>query len=193
MKKLTLFLLLCLPFLLGATRYLTDSGGLSNSPLNLELTTNNLGAVPPTKATVGTSPVATGLLFDAVNETYQLQWIIPADWTGNQNITLDLYVALNASETAGDSIAFTADYVSVSSGIDSVSKTSTQVLSTELVLVGCATAGCTYQMLFTLDYTDASNPMVAGDVIILELYRTNVTNVAGVILLSADVHIPRKL
>jgi len=191
------FLLVCLIITglsaISATKYLTNTGTITSRSQHIGLTEVRKGGTSPTKTTIGTSPAVDGLLFDATDEVYQIQFMIPDDWDGVSDATLDLYVALNAAETAGDTIAFTGDYVSVSFREDSVDKTSTQLLVTETVLVGCAGAGCLYKIVFTFDYDDADNPLAIEDIVVMDIHRTNITNVAGVVLISADARTPRKL
>lgn len=180
--------------LLGAdTRYLTNNGPLALHHLHVGLTEVRMGSTAPTKITVGTTPAVNGLLFDAVNEVYQVQFMVPDDWTGTDDITMDLFFALEGGETAGDSIAFTGDYVAGTVGTDTVTKTSTQLLVTELVVAGCVAANCLYKVTFTLDYDDADNPLAVDDVMVMDIHRTNITNVAGVILVSIAIHAPIKL
>ena len=191
------FLLVCLIFVslsaIAATKYLTNTGTITSRSQHIGLTEVRKGVTAPTDTTIGTSPAVAGLLFDAVNEVYQVQFMIPDDWDGVHDAILDLYVALNAAETAGDTIAFTGDYVAASFGADAVSKTSTQLLVTETVLVGCAGVGCLYKIIFTFDHADSDNPLAVEDIVIIDIHRTNVTNVAGTVLVSLDVHTPRKL
>jgi len=175
------------------TRYLTNVGDLAPHSIGIPLTEVAKGGTAPTKASLGTTPTVQGLLFDATDELYQIQFQVPDCWNEVSDITFDLYVVLYQAETAGDSIAFTADYVSVTAEADAVTKTSTNITTTELVVASCAGEGCLYKVVLTLDYDDTDNPLAKEDVVVAEIHRTNVTNVGGVLLIAVDAHFDPKL
>jgi len=172
----------------------SDSLSLSSKSIGIALTeVQKPAANAPTKVTKGTTPFVNGFLFDAANELYQLQFQIPDNWDGMSDIVLDLYVVLNQAETAGDVIDWTADYIASSGGIDTVTKTSTNLVITETILAGCAGDNCQYRCDFTLAYNDADNPLEVEDVVIVEIHRTDLSDLGGVVLIAADAHYEPKL
>ncbi len=174
---------------MSKTRYLTSSGDLTHYSIDIALTeVQKPAANAPTKVTKGTTPFVNGFLFDAANELYQLQFQIPDNWDGRTDVVVDLYVVLDQAETAGDVIDWTADYIASSSGVDTVTKASTNLVITEVVLAGCAGDNCQYKCDFTLPYNDANNPLVIEDVVVMEIHRTDLGNVGGVVLIAADAH-----
>lgn len=192
MKKI-IFIVCILALLIGVyaaatTRYLKNSGSLTNHSIGIPLTEVSKGGTFPTKSSLGTTPTVQGLLFDATDELYQLQFHVPDCWDGRSNFLVDLYIALNAGETTDDSIAFSADYIAVTKEVDAVTKTSTAITATQLVVAGCQGQGCFYNVVFTLDYTDTDNPLNIEDLVIMEIHRTNITNVAGTLLVAVDAH-----
>lgn len=145
---------------------------------------------PPTEATKGSTPTTRGLLFDAVNELASIQFRIPQGFTDAHDIKLRLFTALNQAETAGDDEDWTADLVAVQpDNGEGFAGTSTQAVA--LVDLGSHVAdGDSHQIDITLDYDDATNPLNPGDLVTVEIHRTNLTEVGGVILTHAQALFP---
>jgi hypothetical protein len=194
-----IFWSVCVAILLGAlavwakTRYLTEAGDLRHMTIPIGLTETQKGGTAPTKASKGTTPTVQGLLFDANDELMQLQVHVPDQYEEGTDIEVNLYVALNQLETIGDDIDWTADYVVVTPSVDAVTKTSTNVTSDTTVVSGGTADGTLYKCVITLDDADANNPIDKEDLIIMEIHRTDLADVGGVILIEADAHVRPEL
>ncbi len=147
--------------------------------------TNWNDSTPPTAATKGTSPTVHGWLFDATGEKMCLVAKVPANWNGASDLKLRLTCVLNAAETNGDDIEWSGNLVAVTTGTDAVSKTSTATAASATDIGTASSEGSEHECDLTIDYDDADNPVTAGDTLYIEINRTEVTNVAGVIVTAA--------
>jgi len=141
---------------------------------------------PPTAGTKGTTPTNRGWLFDAANELASWHIPIPADCLTGYDLTLRLWCVLNAAETNGDDIDWSADLVAVADG-EVVSGTSTAAAASTTDIGTDSGEGALHSCDITLDYDDADNPINAGDVVCIEVHRTDLAEVAGVILVAAQL------
>lgn len=143
---------------------------------------------PPTAGTKGTTPTVRGWLFDAANEIISLNVRVPANYSADADLTLRLMCLLNQAETAGDDIDWTVDLLSLADG-ESATGTSTQ--ATIAHDIGTDNAdGDVHFVDITLDYDDGDNPVVAGDLLLMEAHRTDLANCGGVILTNAYLIYP---
>lgn len=145
---------------------------------------------PPTAGTKGTTPTCRGWLFDATNELASFVARVPQGYSGDANLKLRLLCVLNAAETANDDIDWTCDYTAAEpSSAEAVSKTSTSVTAAK-DMGSTVAEGSVHVVDITLDYADATNPIAAGDVLTLEVHRTDLANCSGVILVGAQLLVP---
>ena len=143
---------------------------------------------PPTAGTKGTTPTVRGWLFDATNEIMSLNVRVPANYSADGDLTLRLVCVLNQAETAADDIDWTVDLLSLADG---ESTTGTSTAATVAHDIGSDNAdGDVHFVDITIDYDDASNPVAAGDELLMEIHRTNLDTVDGVILTSAYLIYP---
>lgn len=148
------------------------------------------GSTPPTDATKGTTPTMAGWQFDATAETAVCNVRVPAGYGGVSDLTLRTFWALNQTETSGDDLDVTVDLVSCQpDNNEAVSKTSTQATGT--TDIGSNTAdGAVTIVDVTLDYDDATNPIAAGDMLVMEMHLTNVTGVLDPLFMGAQLLAP---
>ena len=174
----------------GVNKHLTAvTDGTTTDSINLPLENRMLGATPPTAATKGTSPVLHGYLFDATAEKMTLAFRVPANYSADGDLTVRLSCVLNQAETSGDDIDWSGD-LRVVDHTEDVTGTSTAVAAS-LTDIGATVAdGTLIECNLTIDYDDANNPVAAGDWCFLEIYRTNLTEVTGVILVAATLVYP---
>ena len=146
---------------------------------------------PPTAATKGTTPTVRGLLFDATNELMSLHARVPTNYSADGDLSLKLDCVLNQAETNGDDIDWSADLLSLDPlGNESVTGTSTAAAAS-LTDIGTDSAdGEMIQCSIAIDFDDATNPVAAGDRLLIEIHRTNLTEVGGVILVGATLEYP---
>lgn len=159
-------------------------------PTRLPLNEWTVGATPPTATTIGTTPTTDALLMDATAETLRLVVDVPKGMDGATSPILRLKFALNIAEDPNDDINITVDMISVTPGTtDALTKTSTQYTGT--TDIGAITAQySTHFVDVTLTYSDATNPIAAGDQLTLEFHLTNLTTVGAVLFLGATLLTP---
>lgn len=160
--------------------------GTTVRELNLPLSAVGLDASnPPTAGTKGTTPTWRGYLFDATNELMSFVVRVPADYH-TADLTLRLKCVLNQAETANDDIDWSGNVRSIVSG-ESASGTSTATAAS-LTDIGANNAdGDMIDCDITIDYDDADNPINAGDTLCVEINRTDLAEVGGVILVAATL------
>lgn len=145
---------------------------------------------PPTAATKGTTPTCRGWLFDAANELASIAVRVPAGYSADADLKLRLFCVLNQAGTPSDDIDWTLDLVSVTpSSADVLSQTSTQATVTKDL--GATVADGSWHVCdLTIDYDDANNPVAAGDLLFLQIHRTDLANCGGVIFVGAQLLVP---
>lgn len=141
---------------------------------------------PPTLGTKGTTPTIRGLLFDAANELFLLRFRVPDNWSGDADLTVRLACVLNQAEDANDDIDWSGDLVSVADG-ESVSGTSTAIAASTTDIGANNAEGDLIVCDLTIDYDDADNPISRGDTVCLQIHRTDLAEVGGVILVWASL------
>ncbi len=160
--------------------------------LTLQASDLGKGVTAPTDVSIGTTPAVPAVLFDAVAETANVNITLPADLDVAVDMTLVLVVALSSTETNGDTLDWTCDYVTSAENTtgDGPAKTSTQVTGSTTVTTGNGLAiGDVYTVTLTFDNADATNP-VDGTTTVLnaEVHLTNVTGVADIHVLGAELN-----
>lgn len=148
------------------------------------------GGTAPTDATINTTPTIPALLFDATNELANIVSKVPkegSDFTSNPE--LHLFFALVNSQTNGETLDMTMDYVTGKIGDNMASKTSTQVTAqTTVTTANGLAAGNFYEIQFTMTAGDANNPFDSdSDYFSGEFHLTNVTGVAAIHMLSGHL------
>lgn len=148
------------------------------------------GTNPPTAATKGTTPTMRGWLFDATNELASFAFRVPAGYAADADLKLRIMCVLNQAETNGDDIDWTLDYVvRQPASSEVVSDTSTQVTVAQDMAANVSD-GASHMVDLTLAYNDATNPIAAGDLIVGEIHRTNLSNCGGVIVVGIQLLVP---
>lgn len=145
---------------------------------------------PPTITAIGTTPTIRGWLFDATNEKASIAVRIPAGYSGDADLKLRLWCILNAGETAGDDIDWTLNWESrAPEANEPFNGTSTSATVAQDMPTNVAQY-TSHVVDLTIDFDDATNPVAAGDLVIMEINRTNLSTVAGVILVGAQLLVP---
>lgn len=160
--------------------------------LTLQASDFGRGVTAPTDATIGTTPTVQVVLFDAILELANVNITLPVDVDPSVDMQLVLVVALSATETNGDTLDWTCDYVTNSQNTtgDGPAKTSTQITASTTVTTGNGLAiGDVYTVTLTFDSGDATNP-VDGTTTALnaEIHLTNVTGVGEIHVIGADLN-----
>lgn len=164
--------------------------GTTDATLQIPLSSWNLDATnPPTAATKGTTPTVRGLLFDAANELAMLGVRVPTNYSEDGDLKLRLWCVLDQAETASDDIDWSADLVTVAGG-ELVSKTSTAAAASLTDISTNNGDGAMHACDVTIDFDDANNPVAAGDWLLIEIHRTDLAEVGGVIVIGAALVYP---
>ena len=164
--------------------------------MEFDLASANLGATPPTAWTAGTSPAARGYLFDATGESMTLQCVVPANFSDDADLALEMWWVLNTAETAADDIDVDCNWISVTPGVDAINKTSTAATAGATDIGAVNGQYDTHKVSITIDYDDATNPVDAGDVLLMEINRKTMGGAgycAGTALIAARLVYPQKI
>lgn len=174
--------------LLSVVQPTVSAGSYDSVDVDLDGSNPNDGTNPPTQAAKG---LVRGWLFDATNEKRRLHFLVPKNWAGNSDLVLRLGCVLNQAEASGDDIEWGGSWVSVTPGDDAVSKTATAFNGTTAppTDIGSDSEGIGdggfHVCDLAIDFDDASNPVTAGDLIAVEINRSALTTVGGVIVVFA--------
>lgn len=173
--------------------------GVTRREQQLNISVLNGGGTPPTDTSYGTTPTVAAKLFDATAESATFEIDVPEDWTGESDIELDIWCALDAAETNGDVIEWTCNYIAVRDNAASeangagggLTQTSSSTTGSTAVVTGALAQGDLYKVSLTFDRADANNPYAAGQgyCIFCEINRTSVGGageVAGVGVVGLD-------
>lgn len=146
---------------------------------------------PPTPATIGTTPTARGWEFDATNELASMGFVVPDGYVGGANdLKFRVWGYLADTQSPGDTIDFQLKWRCVAEGEAPTGTASTATVSES---VGSNNAQYELQVFdLTIPYNDASNPPVAGDVLIAEISLSSVASVTGLIVEAVALLTPVK-
>jgi len=148
------------------------------------------GGTAPTDVLLGTSPEVPALLFDAIAETASVYTAFLPDMDLSQDITIRFQFALVNTQINGDVLSLTIDYVVPIAGTTASgpTKTSTQLTPTRTITTGEGLAVAdVYEITATILAGDATNPLSGGVGIAIEIHLTNLTDVAAIHVLDADI------
>ncbi len=135
----------------------------------------------PVFGSSGTTPSIPGYFFTETAGILQIMIPLPDDMDRTIDPTLRLFFVLTATETNGDTLDLTYDYVAMvaSSTGDGSAKTSTNDTASQAVTTGNGLAiGDLYAIDLVIDAGDATNPLAGADVLVIEFHMTNTTGVA---------------
>lgn len=126
---------------------------------------------PPTLKALGN---AVGWLFDATNEKAALLFRVPKSYRQDGDLTVRLLVWLDAAETANDLIEWQGTVRAVTPGVDAIDKTATTIATSTKDVVAVTGAGSLFECDLTIDFDDATNPVAAGDLLVVTINRVTV-------------------
>lgn len=130
-----------------------------------------------------------GYLLDATTEYLYYSCDVESNWDASSDLVVEMYVALNAAETANDIIQaeLVAEYYSEHDDMD-VPKTQTRTINHDIVSDNAA--GEVHELIFVLDYDLVDNVIEADDRLKLRFRLDSVaggTDVAAVRFLFGHV------
>jgi len=99
-----------------------------------------------------------------VNEELYFRMRIPGRWNGSDDPQLGVAVTLIAGEDVGDKFKFQLEWQTTNKG-NVMGTTTSNCTSEQVVLTGRNDANDAYFIWFTLDASDATNPIVAGEML----------------------------
>lgn len=170
-----------------------DEGAFSMDTQELSLAGNvgNDATNPPTQVRSG---VLEGWLFDNTNEKRTLMFVVPKNWRGGQSPKVRLHQVLEIDEADGDVIEWTGEWRSLVPGADKVSKTATafadSLKNIGADVEGTDAGGGPHVNELVLVHNDATNPIAAGNLVLVTIWRKTVGGaglVSGTILFRADL------
>jgi len=147
----------------------------------------------PTATTVGTTPAVGVYQLNATTELLSVFFHMPADWDKQNDVTFDLVCGLRATETNGDDLDLTYDYLAIQKNTTAqgLTATSTSVTtSTELTTANGLASGDIYVVSRSLDRNDSNNGWDFGDNTIgiaIEFHLTNTTTVADISIVGGQL------
>jgi hypothetical protein len=143
--------------------------------LQLESSFGNDAVNPPTQQSKG---VLTGWLFDATNEKRTFAFTVPRNWQGATDAKFKLYQVLNAAQTGGDDIEWSGEIRTLIPGQEKVAKAATAlvdaVTDVGAVADGIDDGGGPHVTTLNIDYDDATNPLSAGCLVLVTVWRKTV-------------------
>lgn len=163
-------------------------GGTTYMRLPARLHVGGLG----TPATADTSTELGGWLLDAVGEELLAvaEAPVPEDFTDAHDCALVAACLLKNAETAGDDIDMGGSWRAVTPNADAGSKAATAFTAVAQDIGSAAAQYSLHEVVLAMPYNDATNPIDAGDRLQAKLTRNGLTNVAGVIVVSAHFRVP---
>jgi hypothetical protein len=168
----------------------TQSASRDTVELPMEGDVGNDAANPPTIATKG---ALEGWLFDATAEKRTFAFVMPKNWQGATDAQVRLWCVLDADETAGDDIEWSGEVRTVVPGAEKVGKAATALAASSTDIGAAADAiadGALHVCELTLDFDDATNPLAAGALVLVTVWRTTVGGagkVSGTMVFRAEL------
>ncbi|MCK6480194.1 MAG: hypothetical protein HUU06_06695 [Planctomycetaceae bacterium] len=168
--------------------------GVSLDSVEVDLTAVVLGATPPTAASKGATPAVRGYLFDDPAESLTVVAVVPKNYSGAGDLVLDLDCVLNQAEASGDDIDWAADLVAVVPGAagSAVTRPPTLVVPVLTDIGANAGDGALHRCRLVLDHDDPANPITPGALLAIEIHRTGLAEVGGVVLVAARLGYPQR-
>lgn len=146
------------------------------------------GVTAPTDVTIGTTPVIGALLFDAIAELVSLYEAFPDNIDVTADVILRIQFSLSSVQLNLDTCDFTCDYTAPTlTTAEGVAKASTQVTGQFTAVTGRLAIGDMYEMDITFPFADATNPLASAIGVAMEIHLTNVTGVADIHLVGAEL------
>lgn len=168
----------------------TPAASYDTVELPLEGDVGNDATHPPTKQAKG---ALEGWLFDAVNEKRTFAFVMPKNWQGASDAKLRLSQVLNQGEVAGDDIEWSGEIRTVIPAQENVLKAATALVdvSTDIGAdVDGVDDGGFHRSDLTLDFDDPDNPLSAGALVLVTIWRKTVGGagkVSGVVVFRAEL------
>ena len=132
------------------------------------------------------------MMDDAADEIrYSASKPLPADYTGNDDVLLELLVRIEGVELSTDTIDMQTDMEKASIGTETFDGTTTNYTDTGVQLgVGGTAAGTIHRVLIPLDYADGTNPLASDDKIRGVLKRNGLALVGDVVVTEVNLLVP---
>jgi hypothetical protein len=172
-----------------------DSARSNKGQVLIDLDVFKKGVNAPADSTIGTTPTTPALLFTLANQVVSGNILFPTDVDRTQPITMRLEFSLAATQSAGDTLDITADYIAVGHGTgNGYIKASTQLTSSVDVTTDVSAIdgsgleiGDVYHLTFDLQPDNALNPLGGAESISFEFHMTNVLEVESINFVGASI------
>ena len=153
-------------------RYVTEAGdGMLWRAYHVSASATNPGPS-------GSTPLVSGASFywrlNSITDYLYFDVDIHSDWDGVTDPVLEVYVALNAAETANDLIRASVlfDYYT---DHDNMESPKTQTIPVDHDIVALAAQGDVHELKFVLDASLAGNVLDAGDIVKMRFWLDDVS------------------
>ena len=146
------------------TLYGTAQGGLNLRPNLIQKASKQLGT--PTEVYRGCNVGYSFPVWNSNDEELYFRMRIPARWDGTTDPQFGIMTTITAGEDVGDKFKFQLEWQTTSCGGTAVMGTTTSnVVSEQTIITGGAAANTAYCLWLTLDASDATNPIQAGEML----------------------------
>lgn len=170
---------------------ITPAASYDTQELPVEGDLGNDATNPPVKTRNG---VLEGWLFSATNQRRTFAFVVPNNWQGATDLKLRLHQVLNANQSAHDAIEWSGEIRALAPQNDVTSKTAT-ALADATTDIGSVTdaigsGGGPHITTLLLDYDDGANPIAAGSLLLVTVWRKTVGGAGkagGTLVFRADL------
>ncbi len=170
---------------------ITPTASYDTQELPVEGDLGNVATNPPVKTKNG---VLEGWLFSATSQRRTFAFVVPNNWQGATDLKLRLHQVLDANQSAHDAIEWSGEIRALAPQNDATSKTAT-ALADAATDIGSVTAaigsgGGPHITTLVLDYDDGSNPIAAGSLLLVTVWRKTVGGAGkagGTLVFRADL------
>jgi hypothetical protein len=147
------------------TLYGMAQGALNLRP-NLIQSRNKISSNVPTEITRGCNIGYSFPVYDNDQEELYFRMRIPGRWDGTTDPQLGIMTTITGAEDIGDKYKFQLEWQTTPCGGDTAMGTTTSnCVSEQTIVTGGAAANTAYCLWFTLDASDATNPIAVGEML----------------------------
>jgi hypothetical protein len=172
-----------------------DAARSNRGQVLIDLDVFKKGVNAPADSTIGTTPTTPALLFTLANQVVAGNILFPTDLDRSQPVVMRLEFSLAATQSDGDTLDVTADYIAVGHGTgNGYIKASTQLTSSFDVTDDASAIdgsgleiGDVYHLTFDIQADDAVNPLGDAESMTFEFHMTNVLEVASINFVGASL------
>jgi len=146
------------------TLYGTAQGKLTLRPNLVQKASKQLGT--PTEVYRGCNVGYSFPVWNSNDEELYFRLIIPVRWDGTTDPQFGMMTTITGAEDIGDKYKFQLEWqITTCGGTSTMGTTTSSCVSEQTIITGGAAANTAYCIFFTLDASDATNPIEAGEML----------------------------